>query len=292
MKHYEAIIIGKGPAGLSCAIYALRAGVETLVIAKDGGALAKTHELENYYGFPEPIAGPDLLERGIKQVQRLNCPIIEDELTGLNYTGVYELSLKSGAKYTADNIFFGTGASRATPFIKNLASYEGKGISYCAVCDGFFFRGKELAVLGKGAYALHEAQELLPLASKVTILTNGDEPEIAFPEEFQVNKEKIAEVKGQDTLEEIVFKDGSSLKVNGLFMAVGTAGAADFAKKLGIAINGKKIVVDSNNQSNLPGIFAGGDCTEGVMQVAKAVYDGANAAAAIIKNVRAKRKKA
>ena len=162
----------------------------------------------------------------------------------------YLISMQSKTnEYRAKTVILATGASRRAPRIKGLSDYEGKGVSYCAVCDAFFYRGKSVAVLGEGDYALHEAMELLPVVGSVSLLTNGKEPTVEFPKEITVYKDEIASFQGDNVLNSTVFKDGSTLPVKGVFVAVGVAGSSDFAKNLGAETAGTTIVVDENMQS-------------------------------------------
>ena len=166
------VIIGSGPAGVSAALYAVRAGVHTTVLTKGPGALDRAEKIENYYGFAEPISGAELERRSIENAKRLGVNVITAEAVGLTYTD--KLTVETvGADYPADAVILATGASRAVPRIPGLAGLEGHGVSFCAACDAFFYRGKDVAVLGSGEYALHEVQALLPVAGSVSLLTNG-----------------------------------------------------------------------------------------------------------------------
>lgn len=281
----DVIILGSGPAGISASLYTARAGLETLVLGKDGGALQKTDKIENYYGFPEPVSGKELLENGIAQAKRLGVSVVEQEALGLSYDGEFEAAVR-GSSYRAPFVLLATGASRTAPKIEGLREFEGKGVSYCAVCDGFFYRKKEVAVLGAGDYALHEAHELLPIVSKVSVLLDGAEAEAKFPPEIEVVKEKVAAVEGEGTVRSVRLEDGKSLPVSGVFVAVGVAGSADLARKVGAQLEGTSIVVDEKRRTNVPGLFAAGDCTGGLLQIAKAVGDGAIAGTEIVKEFR------
>lgn len=272
------IVIGCGPAGISAAVYAARAGAEVKIIGSKESALKKAHKIENYYGFSQPITGEYLFDEGVNQAKQLGIEVIENEVVGIGFgeNMEYEVHTAEG-KHSAKSIVIATGSQRATPPIKGIKELEGMGVSYCAVCDGFFFRGKDLAVLGNGRYAAHEAMELMPLANSVTILTNGRELEVDIPEGININRSGIDEIYGEGKVEGAVFKDGSQLAVSGLFVAVGVAGSGDLAKKLGIALDGNKIAINSNMETNVPGVYAAGDCTGGMLQIAKAVYEGAKA---------------
>lgn len=270
----DVIIIGGGPAGVSAAVYALRSGASVTIIKKDGGALEKADLIENYYGFAEPISGPELLEQGISQAQRLGAEIVDAEAVGLGFTDRLQVMTTAG-DFEAYAVVLSTGSTRNAPRIPGLKEFEGKGVSYCAVCDGFFCRGKDVAVLGSGQYALHEAAELQPLAASVTLLTNGETPEVDIPHWLKVDTRKIASIEGGMLIEKVNFDDGESMDTFRMFVAVGTAGSADLARKAGAVIDGTKIIVDNAMSTNVPGLFAAGDCTGGLAQVAKAVYEGA-----------------
>lgn len=286
----DVIILGNGPAGISAAVYTTRAGLKTTVIGRDGGALLKAHKIENYYGFKEPVSGEQLIHDGLEQAARLGAELITDEVVGISYDGDYVVQGKLGT-HRAPAVVLATGSSRSTPKIEGLQRLEGHGVSYCAVCDAFFYRGKAVAVLGDGEYALHEAMELLPVVGSVTLLTDGKEPAVEIPKEIAVDKREIASLEGDPVLSFVKFKDGGQLAVNGLFVAVGVAGSTDLARKLGAQTKGNSIAVDETMQSTIPGLYAAGDCTGGMMQVAKAVYEGAQAAASVIKLVRQSAKK-
>lgn len=286
----NVIIIGSGPAGVSAALYATRAGINTKIIGKDHGALAKASEIENYYGFSEPISGKDLISEGIEGARRLGAEIISDEVLGLTYGDKLTVITKS-REYEADSVVLATGTSRAAPKIKGIKEYEGRGVSYCATCDAFFYRGENVAVLGNGNYALHEALELLPTSNSVTILTNGKEPDFEVPENIKINTNIIDSINGNDVVEKVNFKNGESLSISGLFIAIGVAGSTDLAKKIGAETQNNKIIVDENMSTNIPGLYASGDCTGGLLQISKAVYEGAKAGTEVIKYLRKKSNK-
>lgn len=281
----DVIIMGSGPAGISAALYTVRAGLSTVVLASGAGALEKTDKIENYYGFAEPVSGRQLLENGAAQARRLGVQVLEEEVVGLSWDGEFTVSTKRN-EYRAPFAVMATGASRKTPKIDGLAEFEGKGVSYCAVCDGFFYRKRPVSVLGSGDYALHEASELLPIASSVTILTNGEKPRAAFPDGMAVETRKIAALAGEGMLRGVKFEDGAELETAGVFVAVGVAGSADLARKVGAQVSGVSIVVDEKRRTNVPGLYAAGDCTGGLLQISKAVCDGALAGTDVVKEFR------
>lgn len=271
---YDVIIIGKGPAGISAALYALRAGMKTAVIGRGGGTLAKTHLIENYYGLEKPVSGPELQLRGERQYLALGGELVDAEVTGVGFGEAFEVETPEAA-YPCKAVVIAVGRARKTLKIKGLADFEGKGVSYCAVCDGFFFKGKAVGVIGAGDYAVNEAKHLAGFADSVTLFTDGEPPQYTGEPGFPVVGEKIDEVTGTDKVEGIRTTGGAFHALAGVFVAAGSAGAADFALKLGLPLENGNIVVDANGMTALPGIFAAGDCIGGFNQIATAVGEGA-----------------
>lgn len=284
----RVLILGAGPAGVSAALYTTRAGLETTLLYRDGGSLMKAHAIENYYGFAEPVPASALMENGRKQAARLGARFVEAQAFGISWDGAFSVETDKGA-YGAEALILATGTSRAAPRLKGLSELEGRGVSYCAVCDGFFYRGKDVAVLGAGDYAVHEAEELLPITASVTLLTNGEAAPAHLPKGLRAETRKLVALAGNDLLERAEFEDGGSLAVSGVFVALGTASGGDLARKLGVAMDGNRIIVDADMATNLPGLFAAGDCTGGKLQVAKAVYEGMAAGSAAIGFLRAQK---
>ena len=253
----DILILGHGPAGVSAALYGLRAGLEVQLVGKDVGALAKAHKIENYFGLEKPLTGAELAEVGKKQALALGAQIVDDEVTDLMFDGFG---------------FVATGLN---------GTYRGS-----AVCDAFFYRKKDVAVLGSGEYALHEATELLSVVNSVTLLTNGAELTAKFPESVKIETRKITGLKGAGQFEGVKFDDGLEANFDGMFVAMGSANATDLALKAGAAFDAGKLVLDKDFQTTVPGLFAAGDCTGGTLQVAVAVGEGAIAGLAAIKYLR------
>ena len=289
----KVIIIGSGPAGVSAALYARRGGAEVTVLSK-GLALSgleKAEKIENYYGLAEPISGAELHARGIDGAKKIGVEFVEDELLSLMFNESFTGFKVTGKKHEleADSVIVATGAARQSLPIPGVKEFEGKGISYCATCDAFFYRGKTVAVVGAGAYALHEARALLPHAAQVIMLTNGADPVPEVPPEIRVCTAKIAVIDGDKRVEKVVFADGTSLSLDGVFIALGTVGSTAIAKKIGAQLDGNHIKIDAHGATNVPGLFAAGDCTGGLLQIAKAVYQGAEAGLAAVRYLRAKK---
>ena len=204
------VIIGGGPAGLSAAIYAVRAGLDVHVLYKDDGALGKTDKIENYFGFPDVISGAELLSRGRAQAERLGAQLHRTEVTGIEYADRGFAVKTTGGERHADAVLLATGSPRAVPAITGIRTFEGRGVSYCAVCDAFFYRGRAAAVLGQGEYALEEARVLLPVAGSVTLLTNGQSAPENLPDGLAVDTRPVSAVEGGETVERVVFADGET----------------------------------------------------------------------------------
>jgi thioredoxin reductase (NADPH) len=278
---YDVIILGHGPAGMSAAIYLARGGHTVLALGKGRGALERAELIENYYGFPEPVTGAELVDRGVAQAKRLGVEIVDGEAVSIGMEDSFVVKTTE-AEYRARAILLATGKQRVTLNVPGFENLRGKGISFCATCDGFFYRGKKIAVVGTGDYAASELHELLAFTKDITLFTNGAKISSSrFPEGVIVIEEKIEAFDGAEKLSAIRTADGVSHAADGAFIALGTAGAADFAAKVGVEVNGSDIVIDRDCMTNLPGIFAAGDCTGGLLQVAKAVAEGAIAAKGI-----------
>lgn len=270
----KVIIIGSGPAGISASLYTVRGGVDTTIISNGVGSLGKAHEISNFYGVVGNVSGLELAENGIKQAKALGVKFIEDEVVGLTFEDGFVVETAS-RKYSADYVVIATGASRNMPASLKVSEFEGKGVSYCAICDAFFYRKKDVAVIGNGEFALHEINDLLPVVSSVTLLTNGDDVKVEVPSGVKVDTRRLKALEGDTKISGVVFEDGDTLAISGLFIALGTAGATALARKVGAILDGNSIAVNSTMETSVPGVYAVGDCVPGLKQVAKAVYDGA-----------------
>ena len=274
----KVVIIGSGPAGVSAALYTARAGIDTTVLTRGPGALARAEGIENYYGRARPRLGGRAGAPGHRGRQSRGVQFVEAEAVGLTFTDKLTVETLSG-DYPADAVILATGASRAAPPIPGLKALEGHGVGYCATCDAFFYRGKDVAVLGSGEYALHEASALLPLAKSVTLLTGGAPLTAEFPPEIALCTEKVEAILGEEAgkVTGVRLAGGRELPLDGVFVALGVAGSTALARKMGAEVDGNRIVVDEHMMTTVPGLFAAGDCTGGLLQVAKAVYEGAMA---------------
>ena len=283
----DVIIIGAGPAGISAALYTARSNLNPIVINNGIGALAKAEKIENYYGLEGPISGEELYERGLVQAKTLGVRIIEAQVLGIKGFDTFTVQTTAG-DFDAVSVILATGSRRAAPSIPGIREFEGKGVSYCAVCDAFFYRNREVAVLGNSDFALHEA---------------GKEPEFSREHPIAVNTMKIQAIEGDDLvsglrMESDVHAQGigdaeaSFYPADGIFVALGTAGSTEIARQMGAELTDKgNIKVNSEMETTIPGLFAAGDCTGGLLQVSKAVYEGSMAGISAGKYVRHKNDK-
>jgi thioredoxin reductase (NADPH) len=274
----EVIIVGSGPAGYTAAIYAARANLRPLVIASSveaGGELMKTTEVENYPGFPDGIQGPELMIKMQEQAERFGAQIVLDDVVSLDLAGdVKTVTLGNGDVHEALSVIFATGSAYRKLGIADEERMSGHGVSWCATCDGFFFRQKTIAVVGGGDSAMEEATFLTKFADKVYVIHRGDtlrasmvmqERAEANPKiEFLFNK-TVEHIYGDELVTGIGIvdtRDGkeTTLDVSGLFIAIGADprthlvhGQVDLTTFGTIAVDGR------SSRTNLPGVFAAGD---------------------------------
>ena len=200
---YDVIIVGAGPAGISASLYTVRRNLKTLIIYKEKSALEKSTIIENYYGFEKGINGKDLYKIGIRQAQNIGANVIEDEVTNIqieylkkdgNREQIFKVQTLNN-EFESKSVILATGNKKSKPNIKNIAKYEGKGISYCAICDGFFYRNKNVALIGNGDYAISETMDLQNIAKSITILTNGGQAPEYRAENISINTKPIKEIR-------------------------------------------------------------------------------------------------
>ena len=283
---YDVIVIGAGPAGITASLYTQRGNLKTLVLHNEKSGLEKAEKIENYYGFENGISGESLYKTGIKQARNIGVEVKNEEVTKIeNSKDIFKIITPKG-EYNSKVLILSTGNKKNKPKIKGIEKFEGKGVSYCAICDGFFFKNRSVSVVGSGNYAVSETNELINIANDITILTNGDKAPEIRADNVNIDTKEIDEIIGENRVQGVKFKDGSELETDGIFIAQGVAGSTDFAKKLGIITNKDNIVVNSDMETNIKGIYACGDCTGGLLQVSKAVYEGAKAGLQAIKYIR------
>jgi thioredoxin reductase (NADPH) len=285
---FDAVIIGAGPAGISAGLYLKRANKNVLILYHGESQLEKAHKIDNFYGFPLGITGKDLYINGINQAVNLGIEVKDLEVLSIQMNEKMEYTIRtSEEEFNSKVVILATGNKKLRPNIKGVAEFEGSGVSYCAICDGFFYRKKNVVVIGSGTYAISEAAELKNVTPNVTILTNG--LELNGTTDIPVVTKEIKEIVGEGRVSGVKFMDDTILDVNGVFIALGEAGGADFAKKLGIYMEKDNIVVDENMRTNIPGVYACGNVVGGLLQINKAAYEGAKAGLDAVKYINEKR---
>lgn len=287
---YDVIIIGAGPAGISASLYIKRANLKVLVIYQntEKSALEKTNKISNYYGFEDGIDGKQLYLNGIKQAKNIGIELLNEEVTNIIKEDKQFKIQTYKNEFFSKAVILATGNKKNKPNIEGIEKFEGKGISYCAICDGFFFKNKNVAIIGNGKYAISETNDLVNIVKTATILTNGEnvrDLQGFRTENVSISDKKVKSIQGTNKVEKIEFDDDTHINIDGIFIAQGVAGSAEFAKKLGAKIKDDKIVVNENMETNIKGLYACGDCTGGLYQISKAVYEGTKAGLEAIKNV-------
>ncbi len=291
---YDAIIIGKGPAGISAALYTVRSNMKTLIVGMDSSSLGKAEKIENYYGFSKPVSGKFLLSEGEAQVKNIGGEILNDEVTGIEKEEHFIVKTTKNT-YKAVSVLIAAGQKPAGVKIRDLKKFEGKGVSYCTTCDGFFYRSKNVGVLGFKDYALIEANELTNFTDKITIFTNGVSTQFSqeiqhLAAKFDFIDKPVKAFEGNDFLERVIFEDGTKHSIDGMFIAYDSASAISFAMKMGILTREQAILTDSKQETNIEGLFAAGDCTGVFKQVSVAVGQGAIAGKNMSEYIRAQKR--
>lgn len=275
----NVIIIGSGPAGLTAAVYAARAELKPLVIAgfAPGGQLMLTSDVENFPGFPEGIMGPDLMDKMMKQAERFGAEIIPKDVLEVNFSSRPFTVKTEDAEYQGKTVIIATGAEANWLHIPGEQELRGKGVSACATCDGFFFKGKEVVVIGGGDSAMEEATFLTKFASKVTIVHRSDQfraskimldraknnSKISF-----ITNSQILEVLGKDKVEGVKVKnnqtgDITELSIQGYFVAIGHSPVTKIFANAGIEVDVKGyVVVKNHTRTNIEGVFVAGDVND------------------------------
>ncbi len=292
-KHAPVLIIGSGPAGYTAAIYAARAMLKPVLVAglQQGGQLTITTDVENYPGYADPIQGPWLMEQMLKQAENVGTEVVNDLITEVDLNvRPFRATGDSGTVYTSDALIIATGAQAKWLGIPSEQTYMGFGVSACATCDGFFYRGKDVAVIGGGNSAVEEALYLSHIAKSVTIIHRRNDFRAERILRERLLKKDNIKVIWDTVVEEITGRPGKApmppsadglklknlvtgaethLKVDGVFVAIGHAPAVElFAGKLKQKPNGYLWTAPDSTQTDVPGVFAAGDVTDDVYRQA------------------------
>ena len=292
---YDVAVIGGGPAGLGAAIYAARGGLKTLVIEKGliGGQILLTADVDNYPGFEETISGYDLVEKMRKQAEKFQAEFREEEVTAISLEGLCKIVETDRNSYRAKAIIYCAGAHPRKLAVPGEERFTGRGVSYCATCDGALFRNKTVAVIGGGDSAVEEAEFLTRFADKVYIIHRRDKLRAVHAVQERAFKNKkinfiwdtvVHEIIGDEKVEKLILFNKQKnlifdLKVDGVFVYVGIIPNNSLIEsRIELDPHGF-VLTDDDRQTNIPGIFAAGDIIHKVLrQVVTAVSDGATAA--------------
>lgn len=299
---YDVVIIGAGPAGMTAAVYASRANLDTLMLERGvpGGQMADTEAIENYPGF-ESVLGPDLSNKMFEHAQKFGAQYAYGEVKEVVDHGDYKEVIAGDKTYRTKTVIITTGAEYRKLGIPGEEELTGRGVSYCAVCDGAFFKDREIAVIGGGDSAVEEGMYLTRFAKKVTIIHRRDElraQKILQDRAFENDK---IEFIWDTVVEEIIEEDGkvgtlqlknvktgetSEFKTDGVFVYIGTVPLSEPFKSLGIVDDEGYIPTNENMETEIPGIFAAGDIrVKDLRQVVTATGDGSIAAETAIKYI-------
>ena len=294
-REYEVVIIGGGPAGLTAGIYTARARLKSLLIEKGatGGWIINAGVVENYPGFPDGINGLELADAMQQQAVKFGLETLTAEVNGLELKGEHKLIKTSEGDVVARAVIVAGGSDRVKLGVPGEDEFTGRGVAYCAVCDGYFYRDVPVAVVGGGNAAMNEALELTKFASKVTVIHRRDElratkilQERAFADKkIEFLWDMVVEaVEGEDTVKKLRLKNvktgkQSTLDISGVFVAVGFRPNTGYLKKIVKLADNGTVITDEKMQTDVPGILAAGDIrSSSIRQVAGAVGDGAVAA--------------
>lgn len=294
IKLRNCVIIGAGPAGMNAALYLKRGGIEPIIIESDvpGGKMLKTYKIENYLGY-ESIDGGELALKMSKQVKDLGVKIIRDKVIKVSHDDKFVIKCENN-EFISDYVIVATGRIPRKLGLKNESELIGRGISYCAVCDGAFYKNKEVAIIGGGDSALTEALYLSDLCLKVYILARKDLRASDVLQNRIKNKDNIvilknvevSEILDNDKLSSILLNNGDRLDVSGMFIAIGGKPDISFLDSLGVELINGYIKTNNRMESNIKGLYAAGDVRyKDFYQIITAASDGAIAALSVREDV-------
>lgn len=297
---YDVIIIGGGPAGLTAGIYTSRNGLKTLLLEgnKFGGRAAEAHWIDNFPGFPKGISGSELMERFVAQAKRFDVSFKNETVTGLHIRDDPKIVVTRKGSYQAKAVVIATGVQRRLLKVPGEMEFKGRGVSYCGICDGPFFKGKAVAVIGSGHEAIHESLLLAEIADKVYSIpgVNG------FGEKFEdlqklkrnekieiIENSDVEEISGKEQVTHLKLKGKgpTKLRIDGAFIILENVSATDIMDEAGVDMDESGCIeVDWVQRTNIEGVFAAGDCVCGGMQVVTAAGEGGKAGLSVLRYVK------
>ena len=297
-NNYKVIIVGAGPAGMSAAIYFKRAGINPLIIEKSapGGTLNKTSKIENYPGYIDKD-GTTLAFRMYSQIEELGVELKIEEVINIEESGELFTIKTDKNEYKTKYVLIGTGKTPRKLDVVGSDKFEGKGISYCTICDGALYKGKDIAIVGGGNSAMEAASYMSSIANKIYIINRSSILRADKKEQDEVLGKENVEVLLNSKIEDIISKSekltgiklstGKELNIEGIFVCIGQEPNYAYYQNLGLNIDDKGIIVDNNMKTSKKGIYAVGDAiSKDLYQVVNAVSEGAVAATSIMKELR------
>lgn len=281
-EKYDVVIIGTGPAGLQAAIHAARRKVSVLVLGKENKSSLFTAHVENFYSLFN-ASGTEMLETGKKQAENFGAQFLEEDILKITLEeNSFDLKTESSRNIRCKALIIATGTARNKLKVKGEKDLLGKGVSYCVDCDGNFYRGEDVAVVGSESAAVDGALTLVEIANTVHLISDDLKITDKMKEKLENSnvvihkKAKVKKIGGESQVEELLLKDGTAIKTAGVFIELGAKGLMELATIIGIQLDDQMKYIQTNKkqETNIPGIYAAGDICGPPWQVAKAVGEG------------------
>lgn len=294
-KNFDTIIIGAGPAGLQAALFLTRAQVKTLVIGKpEESDLAYGKRIGNIFGILGEPTGLSLLENSIEQMKRYGGELLREEVIDVEKKeDSLQVKTGTGKEFLSKTLIIANGAAPTMAGIEREEEFFGKGVHTCVACDGIFYKGKKVGIIGEGNHAAEEALELTAFTKDATIFSQKRPWKFSKyikkslkEKGIKLEKKKIVKVEGKKNVERAKTSDGKSLRIDGIFLALGITPSLTFAEKLGLPKKDGFIAIDQDSFTGVDGVYAAGGAAGGNPQIAKDTGEGCNAAIAIIKKLK------
>lgn len=296
MQNFSCIIIGAGPAGLQAALFLGRASVSSLVIGiPDKSDLSYGRAIGNYFGLLDEAPGKILLQNAIAQIKKYGIDMLTEEVVDLEKldNGKFRVVTETRKEFLSEFLIIASGQAYTRSGIQNEDKFFGNGVHTCVACDGIFYKGRKVAVIGSGSHAAQEAIELATYTKDISIYTQGDKPswskelnDFLREKGIVIKEERIKTLKGDTHITDVIISDNREEKINGIFIALGSASSVTFAYKLGLGQKDGFLVIDREGKTNVKGVWAAGGATGGNAQIAKSIGEGCNAALGVIRKIK------